>query len=174
MAVKEIAIANQNTLLQVQEAVNNTEARTVGTDSVVRSTINAVDNLATVVGTATPEVSTIMAALKILIDRPTGGDSGGSGIKQILHGTQAGSNTANITITLPEEVNPDMCLVILNGTRTSYRPTQNAPTIYVRVPSLVAKTSTSITVTASSYQDNSGTYPVSFSWQVIEYHRKDA
>jgi len=169
MAIKEIPIANQDTLLQVQETVNSTEARLVGADSVARNTINAVDNLANIVGTATPEAATIMAALKILIDRPTGSRNSGA-VKRILWGTHAGtSNVNNITIPLAEEVNPDMCVVYLNSSISGFVYGGNYEG-GILAPSFYSLSPNELIVTTSSRRQSSSYHAVPFSWQLVEYN----
>lgn len=83
-------------------------------------------------------------------------------VKSVQRGRATPEGNSNTAITI-KTVNPDKCLVLLEGTRTgsSYATT---------VPTLVSLTSTVLTVSPSG-QSISGNYNVhEFSWQVIEFY----
>ena len=83
-------------------------------------------------------------------------------VKSVQRGRATPEGNSNTAIKI-NTVNPDKCLVLLEGTRTgsSYATT---------VPTLVSLTSTVLTVSPSG-QSISGNYNVhEFSWQVIEFY----
>lgn len=81
-----------------------------------------------------------------------------SAIKSIQRGTFTSYKNENISITI-SEVNPDRCVVILDGVGTTY----NYPTSV----SLVSLTENTLTVQTPSL--SSSTYAGTYSWQVIEF-----
>ena len=83
------------------------------------------------------------------------------GVK-IVKSVQRGISKGNTTSIAISEVNPDKCLVVLNGLLYEYSA--------LYLPILLSLTSTSLKIVSSNVSSNAGNDGWRWSWQVIEFY----